>query len=404
MVQNSPVTPSQLVSRRDPRLDFFRGIAMFIIFIAHMPWNPFTLWIPARFGWSDATEIFVFCSGMASAIAFAKVFDNHGMMIGSVRVAHRVWQVYWSHILMFIVIAAMLAAVDSTGWFERNYVNGLNLRKFFNNATDLLPSLLTLTYVPNYFDILPMYLGILVMLPIVMGLSRIKPIFAMAFVIGLWLVTQFTGLNISAEPWSDRKWFFNPFGWQLVFFTGFAYMRGWIKPPAIDWRLITLTVIFIIVTIPLAHFRIYRLQPDNETLMAIFTFIRDLREDYRFLFKKTDFGILRYLHFLAVAYLSWVAVGEGGKYLLSSGLWGKIVNVVQKVGQQSLAVFLASMVLARFLGIIRDQFAPHPTAPKDVNLVFISIGFAIIIGVAYLVGWIKTNPWKKPVPAEKIPD
>ena len=54
---------------RDLRLDFFRGIGMFIILIAHITDNPWTLWIPARFGFSDATEMFVFCSGMASAIA-----------------------------------------------------------------------------------------------------------------------------------------------------------------------------------------------------------------------------------------------------------------------------------------------------------------------------------------------
>ena len=61
---------SQAVRVRDPRLDFYRGIAMFIILCAHTPGNFFTSWIPARWGFSDATEIFVFCSGMASAIAF----------------------------------------------------------------------------------------------------------------------------------------------------------------------------------------------------------------------------------------------------------------------------------------------------------------------------------------------
>ena len=63
------------VRPRDPRLDFFRGLGMFIIFIAHLPWNSWALYIPARFGFSDATEIFVFCSGMASAIAFGRIFD-----------------------------------------------------------------------------------------------------------------------------------------------------------------------------------------------------------------------------------------------------------------------------------------------------------------------------------------
>ena len=62
---------------------------MFIIFIAHVPWNWWTLWIPARFGFSDATEIFVFCSGMASALAFGKTFDVYGWGIGAARVVRR---------------------------------------------------------------------------------------------------------------------------------------------------------------------------------------------------------------------------------------------------------------------------------------------------------------------------
>ncbi len=403
--QTSNISLSQITAR-DPRLDFFRGIAMFIIFIAHMPWSPFTLWIPARYGFSDATEIFVFCSGMASAIAFAKVFDHYGMGIGTARVAHRVWQVYWSHILLFLVIATMLATADSTGWFERNYVDGLNLRRFFNQPIELLPSLLTLTYVPNLFDILPMYLGILILLPIVVWLSRFNPNFALIFVFLLWLASQkyyqifpflpMIETNLPAEPWSERKWFFNPFGWQLVFFTGFAFIRGWLPVPPVNRQIITVALLVVIVSFPFSYFRIRQAQPDNEVLMMFIEYIKYWREEYRVLFAKTDFGILRYVHFLALAYLAWVAVGVGGEKLISDGVWGKTVKVIQKVGQQSLAVFVSSLVLARFMGILRDQIAPRPSAPKDVNLVFILISFAILIGIAYLVAWFKSTPWKKP--------
>ena len=68
--------------QRDIRLDFFRGLCLFIIFVAHMIGNPWADWIPAKFGFSDATEIFVFCSGMASAVAFGAAFRNHGFFIG----------------------------------------------------------------------------------------------------------------------------------------------------------------------------------------------------------------------------------------------------------------------------------------------------------------------------------
>ena len=216
---------------RDPRLDFFRGIGMFIIFIAHMPGNYYTLWIPARFGFSDATEIFVFCSGMASAIAFGKIFSTRGWMMGTARILQRIWQVYWAHIGLFFVVAFMLAGLDVTGAFEKNYVSGLNLQHFFKDPATNLVGLMTLTYVPNLFDILPMYIGILFMLPIVMALHRVGFAAVAFFVVAVWLAAQLSLAQLPAEPWSNRQWFFNPFGWQLVFFTGFAFMSGWLPAP-----------------------------------------------------------------------------------------------------------------------------------------------------------------------------
>ena len=103
MQDESRTVPTfQRAKQRDVRLDFFRGLGMFIIFIAHVPRNPWNDWIPARFGFSDATEIFVFCSGMASAIAFASVFDRAGFFHGTARVLYRCWQVYWCHIGLFL--------------------------------------------------------------------------------------------------------------------------------------------------------------------------------------------------------------------------------------------------------------------------------------------------------------
>ena len=73
---------AQSVLHRDPRVDFFRGAAFIIILIAHIPSNWVAQWIPARFGFSDATEIFVFCSGMASAIAFVLLTLPTGLLVG----------------------------------------------------------------------------------------------------------------------------------------------------------------------------------------------------------------------------------------------------------------------------------------------------------------------------------
>ena len=372
---------------RDPRLDFFRGIAMFIILIAHTPRNPLTLWIPARFGFSDATEIFVFCSGMASAIAFGRVFDNRGWWMGAARIAHRVWQVYWAHIAVFFVVAAMVSAATAIGISEKNYITGLNLQRFFSDTETNLIALLTLTYVPNYFDILPMYLAILAMVPLVMLLAERSLAAAGAFVAVLWLMANFGVLSLPAEPWSERQWFFNPFAWQLVFFTGFALMRGWIPAPPVRREYIIAAIVIAVITIPIAWFRIRNQFPE----------LKEFRADLRPFTTKTNFGILRYIHFLSIAYLAWVAAGVGGRHLLSAGWWGRVVKVIQKVGQQSLAVFLVSIVAARALGMVLDVVGRDAIQVALVN----GLGFAILIATAYLVAWFKGQPWRRPAPAPR---
>lgn len=384
---NAKDTAVPSAAMRDPRLDFYRGLAMFIILIAHTPKNFLTLWIPARFGFSDATEIFVFCSGMASAIAFGKVFAERGWHLGTARVAFRVWQVYWAHIGLFFTVAMILAAIDSTGLYDKSYIGSLNLWPFFKNTPDQLIGLLTLTYVPNYFDILPMYLVILAMMPVVVALQRVNFWLAATAVIAVWLGANLEYLSLPAEPWSKREWFFNPFGWQLVFFTGFALMRGWIPAPPRDRRLVGLCILIVLVTVPLAYFRVLNAFPE----------LKPIRAEIKFFTEKTDFGLFRYIHFLALAYLGWFVAGEKGQNLVAKGtgllahIWQALLTVILKVGQQSLAVFVVSMVLARLIGFAWDNLGRDIATVWAGNL----IGFAILIVVAYVAGWFKTYPWRR---------
>ncbi|MHA3914695.1 OpgC family protein [Halovulum sp. GXIMD14793] len=394
---------------RDPRLDFFRGLAMFIILLAHTPGNYWTLWIPARWGFSDATEIFVFCSGMASALAFGGVFERRGWLMGTMRILHRVWQVYWAHIAVFCVILTSMIVLN---WFPdlpRDYVGQLNLYPFVKNIEGNMVGLMTLAYVPNYFDILPMYLVILAMVPIVMALSLVSPWAVFGFIGLVWFGTQLEALvevipaldplanlaeilHLPAQYWFEppnntRSWFFNPFAWQLVFFTGFAFMCGWISPPPVRLWLIGLALVIVLGNVPLSNIGVRELE---------FDWARDWRIANREFFTKTDFGILRYVHFLALAYLGWAAVGPMGKWLSIGKVWTLIVGVIRKVGQQSLAVFMTSMVLARFMGVVFDVWGKDVWVMTATNLG----GFAVLIVVAYFVSWIKRSPWKG-VPAPR---
>ena len=379
---------------RDLRLDFFRGMAMFIILVAHTPGNWWTRWIPARFGFSDATEMFVFCSGMASAIAFGLTFARAGFWLGTMRTVFRLWQVYWAHIGLFLFVAMMVAAVDTYGSFEKCYVCELNLTFFFEDTATQLVGLMTLTYVPNYFDILPMYLVILAMMPLMIALAKVHPYLALAASAVIWLVANFGLLGLPAEPWSDRTWFFNPFGWQLVFFTGFAFMAGWLPPPPVSRGLILGALAFLVLTSPISSPRVldftYLVAPGLGAWSSeIYPEIAAFRE-------KSEFGILRYIHFLCLAYVAWVAVGPSGERLIARSshpwarAWNGVAAQIVKVGQQSLAIFVFSMAYARVNGFILDRVGDTGFTMAAVNL----SGFAMLILVAHLVGWFKGAPWR----------
>jgi hypothetical protein len=488
---------------RDPRLDFFRGLAMFIILLAHTPGNTWTLWIPARFGFSDATEIFVFCSGMASAMAFGAIFANRGFLLGAARIGFRVWQVYWAHLGIFLFTAIMLFAIDHHGVGNREipYIEGPYVRPLFDRTGEALIGLFTLTWITGLFDILPMYLVILAMIPAVMLAHRAGGLAGAAvLVLGVWLAANLGGyarkfadladppawqaalvalgqpfawMNLPGSPWGEGTWFFNPFGWQLVFFGGFAFGMGWIPAPPVSRRLVWAAAAVLLINVPLAWYKIHGTYAFiAET--AAHEAIREARGFLEPLWWKTWQGAGRFLHFLALAYLAWVAVGPGGRRLsegitprtpprwlgavagllaaltlpvaypaeialvfpgyddalaesLSFNQIGmlqllhlgalllalyaaigpggrrwlardavlKAVPVIRKVGTQSLAVFTVSIPLARFNGWVLDVIGRDVWTKAAVNL----SGFAVLIGVAYLVGWIKRQPWRQPAPA-----
>lgn len=346
---------------------------MLIIFIAHVPWNLWTNYIPARFGLSDATEMFVFCSGFAAAIAFGGAYLKSGFFHGTVRILHRVWQIYIAHLGMFFGIAAL--AVFGSIWFHEDYVGKLNLTPFFNNPEDQIVGLFTLSYVPNYFDILPMYIWALVMIPVVMALSQIHRLAGLAFIGVFYLVATIEGWNLPAEPWSERTWFFNPFGWQLIFFTGFALSSGWIKAPAPNRYLTAAAAIFAIAVIPISYWPLWT------KVQAL----KDIRDVLAPVINKSDFGILRLVHFLCLAYLS-VTLLKGREHLLHK----KIVQPIIIVGQQALPVFLFNMGLAYFAGMLLDYYGRSNLSFAVVNL----SGLAIVIVFAYGVSWLKSSPWK----------
>jgi hypothetical protein len=375
---------------RDPRLDFFRGVGMFIILVAHMPENLWAQWIPARFGFSDAADLFVFCSGMASAIAFGGAFAARGWLMGTARILHRVWQVYWAHIGSFVVVVSLAIVADR--WTGTHFYTSerMGLDPFFADVQGNFARLATLTYIPDWFDILPMYLLLLAMIPIVMALATMNRWLAAAFVLALWVSANVFGVNLVADPATGRLWYFNPLGWALIFFTGFGFMRGWLPTPPVDKRLIIAAIVLVVALIPPSCQLTFACDGGWGASIGLDGAYRTLAEWN----SKTNYGPLRYLHFLATAYLAWIAVGEGGRRLT-----GPFIELMRRVGQQTLPVFLTGLFMSQACGMLLDWLGHGFFTSTAVNL----FGMAVLTAAALIVGWFKSAPWRERKPIATQP-
>src|SRR6185437_5579486 len=97
------------LSCRDLRLDFFRGLALWFIFLDHIPQNALG-WLAVRnYGFCDATEVFVFISGYTAVIAYRRMMMREGWLRAASRIYRRVWQLYVAHILLFVFFTAQIA-------------------------------------------------------------------------------------------------------------------------------------------------------------------------------------------------------------------------------------------------------------------------------------------------------
>lgn len=345
---------------RDVRLDFFRGLAMFIIFVAHMPDNSWFLFIPARFGFSSAGELFVFCSGLASSFAFGRIFTKEGWWQGARRILYRIWQVYWAHIgLALVLMAVSVAALEITGL---DYPARLGLGWLLAHAGEGLLKLMTLRFTPAFLDILPMYLVLLAMIPVMMALAKASRLLPLAAMAAMWLAVQFWGLNLTGGQMPGMVWFFNPFAWQAVFFTGFAFGMGWLKVPKLErgllfWACMALLVI----SVPVNFWAFTETFPALEQAHDWFVPADG----------KTNLALPLYVHFLASAYVVLTLVDPVKARLAE-------FRPIILVGQQALATFMASIVFAWTGGMVLDQLGRNAAVVALVNLG----GFAGLIAIA----------------------
>src|SRR5215217_2392931 len=204
---------------RDERLDMFRGLALVMIFINHVPGTIFEQYTNRNYGFTDAAEGFVFMSGMAAGLAYSGAFLKRlPLWLAVARPWARARQLYFVHLTLTAIFLGIFAgAAHFFGLYELLEKN--NLRGMAREPLGALMGIPLLSHQFGYLNILPLYLTLLLVTPLFIEAALKKPYWLLAGSVLLWALAGQFRINIPNYP-NSGGWFFNPFSWQLLFVIG----------------------------------------------------------------------------------------------------------------------------------------------------------------------------------------
>jgi len=181
--------------KRDYRLDFFRGGALFFIFIDHVPGNFLSNFTLQAYSLCDAAEVFIFISGYTAALVYSRASEREGTLMASARIWRRVWQLYLAHLCLFMIYNA---EVSYTVLRFNNplFIDELQVGAFLDEPAQAVMRVLLLQFQPTFLDILPLYIMLLLVFPLVLLLMRRNVLAALIPSVLIYCVARWTDTNL----------------------------------------------------------------------------------------------------------------------------------------------------------------------------------------------------------------
>ena len=360
-----------VVGERELRLDLFRGLALWLIFIDHLPPSLLTWFTLRNYGFSDATEIFIFISGYTAAFVYGRAMLEQGLVVATARVLRRAWQIYVAHVFLFTIFLAEISYV-ATSFENPLYSEEMGIMDFLKQPDVTIVQALLLRFRPVNMDVLPLYIVLMLALPLILFLMRWKPDVTLALSVLLYAVTWHYDLYFSAYP--NGFWAFNPLAWQLLFVFGAWCALGGAKrmstilsSPVTLWICIAYLVASFCVTMTwyvpqLGHVLPRRL------------------EQWMYPIDKTDLDVLRFAHFLALAAVTvWFLPMDW------PGLKSRWLKPMILCGQHSLEIFC----LGVFLAFAGHFILAEVTGGAALHALISLGGILIMCGMAWVISWYK---------------
>jgi hypothetical protein len=367
---SAPAIAFPAVGERELRLDLFRGLALWLIFIDHLPPNILTWFTIRNYGFSDATEIFIFISGYTAAFVYGRAMLQVGFVVATARILRRVWQIYVAHVFLFTIFLAEISYV-ATSFENPLYSEEMGIMDFLKQPDVTIVQALLLRFRPVNMDVLPLYIVLMLFLPLILWLMKWKADVTLALSALIYALTWHFDWYLTAYP--NGFWFFNPLAWQLLFvFGAWCAMGGAQRMSRLLSSPVTMWICFAYLFAAFCVALTWSV-PQLGRLPRIV-------EQWMYPIDKTDLDVLRFAHFLALAAITVRFLPRDWPGLKSPWLRPLIL-----CGQHSLEIFCLGVFLA-FAG----HFVLAEISGGAAMHLLVSIsGILIMWGMAWLISWYK---------------
>ena len=365
---------SALAKTRDYRLDFFRGGALFFIFIDHIPGNLLSTFTLQAYAMCDAAEVFIFISGYTAALVYSRATTRDGMLLASARIWRRVWQLYVAHLCLFMIYNAMVS-YTVLRFNNPLFIDELQVGAFLEEPAEAVIRVLLLQFQPTFLDILPLYIVLLLVFPLVLMALRRNLAVALIPSVALYLLARWTGLNLPGYP-DDRVWTFNPFAWQLLFVIGAAF--GHANASGRQLLAMNRTTGLWLLRAAYAVAAVGFVVKISWTLHENFNGMPALLTRYLWPMNKAALPLVRLANMLALALLVGKLVGRDNAFFRTRIGW-----LVVLCGQNSLEVFCLSILLSVLGNVAFTVLGDGIGQQLAVNFA----GVATLLGFGLLLAW-----------------
>lgn len=357
-------------SRRDLRVDLFRGVALWWIFTDHIPANWIAQFSLRNFALCDATEIFVLLAGYAGGLAYGRNMDEHGWIYAAAHVLRRAGVLYVAHIFLFVVFTAQVS-YSATALDRSDYLDEIHLDVLAEAPYRAMLEALKLSFQPAYLNILPMYVMILGAFAFLLPLLR-RPLVLLAVSGAAYMAVRFAGINLPS--WTGGGWYFNPIAWQFLFMIGATLSyRGGIRLRVPKRVLDVAALVIVVVGVVLVW--IVWPYPEIESYVPAAAARIVLAVD------KEGLHPMRLLSILAWMWGAARLISRDAGWLRTR--WARPFVLA---GQHSLPVFCAGIGLS-FLGrLVIEEYAGWWVQPM-VN----SAGAVAMVAVAWMAAWYRES-------------